>query len=89
MSTIKEAILTTIEQHINEQNAKGLKNYGQTLDDCPVDAYDWQQEIIQELIDALQYQQKEITKLHSDVKTAESFGEMYRLKYIQIVEGEA
>lgn len=89
MTLIKQAVLKTIEQHIDEQNAKGMANYGQSLDDCPVDAYDWQQEIIQELIDALQYQQKEMQKLRGEVKTAESFGEMYRLKYIQIVEGGA
>lgn len=87
MSTIKELVLATIEQHIDEQNAKGMKNYGQTLDDCPVDAYDWKNMIIEELIDGLQYQQKEIHKLQGDVKTAESFGEMYRLKYIQVTEG--
>lgn len=89
MKTIKQAVLETIEQHIDEQNAKGMANYGQSLDDSPVDAYDWQNMIIEEMIDALQYQQKEMKKLRGDVKTAESFGEMYRLKYIQTVEGGA
>lgn len=87
MTTIKELILNTIEEHIDEQNAKGVANYGQTLDDCPVDAYDWQQMVIEEMIDALQYQQKEIKKIRGELKTAESFGEMYRLKYIQLREG--
>lgn len=68
MTTIKEAVLITIEQHINEQNAKGMKNYGQTLDECPADAYDWQNMIIEELIDALQYQQKEIKRIREESK---------------------
>ncbi|MBZ5203217.1 hypothetical protein HU147_18600 [Planomicrobium chinense] len=68
MTTIKEAVLTTIEQHINEQNAKGLKNYGQTLDECPVEDYNWQNMIIEELIDALQYQQKEIKRIREESK---------------------
>ncbi len=66
MTTIKEAVLSTIEQHIEAQNEKGVKNYGQTLDDCPVDDYNWQTMIIEELIDALQYQQKEIKRLKGD-----------------------
>lgn len=64
MTTIKEAVLSTIERHIEAQNEKGMKNYGQTLDDCPVDDYNWQTMIIEELIDALQYQQKEMGRLN-------------------------
>ena len=64
MTTIKAAVLSTIEQHIDQQNAKGMKNYGQTLDDCPVEDYSWQNMIIEELIDALQYQQKEMKRLN-------------------------
>lgn len=63
MTTIKQAVLSTIEEHIDKQNAKGMANYGQTLDDCPVEDYNWQNMIIEELIDALQYQQKEIGRL--------------------------
>lgn len=63
MKTIKQAVLETIEQHIDEQNAKGMANYGQSLDACPVDAYDWNQMAAEEMIDGLQYQQMEIKKL--------------------------
>ncbi len=68
MTTIKEAVLSTIERHIEAQNEKGMKNYGQTLDDCPVDDYNWQTMIIEELIDALQYQQKEMGRLNRQLK---------------------
>lgn len=88
MSEIKEAILKTISDHIDEQGAKGLPKYGVSLDNAPMDAHDWQQMIIEEAIDALKYQQKYIGKLQRDLKTAEEFGEMYRLKYMKVVEGE-
>lgn len=53
-----------------------------------MDDYNWQDEAMEEMIDLLQYQQKRIMQLQRDNKTAESYGEMYRLKYIQVVEGE-
>src|SRR5690625_6365970 len=61
--TIKQQILNTISNHIDKQTEKGMNTYGQSLDDCPINKYDWQQMIIEELIDALQYQQKEITRI--------------------------
>ena len=66
MNTIKHRILDNIETLINKQTQKGIKTYGHTLDDCPIDKYDWQQMIIEELIDALQYQQKQMDKLKHD-----------------------
>ena len=61
--TIKQQILNTISNHIDKQTEKGMSTYGQSLDDCHIDKYDWQNMIIEELIDALQYQQKEIARL--------------------------
>lgn len=61
--TIKQQILNTISNHIDKQTEKGMNTYGQSLDDCPINKYDWQNMIIEELIDALQYQQKEIARL--------------------------
>ena len=72
-STIKDMILATIEGHIDAQNEKGMKKYGESIDDCPVDDYDWQQEIIQELIDALNYQQKEISRLKEVLREDERY----------------
>lgn len=60
----KQEIIRTIEKLIDAQNEKGLKKYGHTLEDCDPGEYNWGQMIIEELIDALQYQQKEIQRLH-------------------------
>ncbi|WP_328211821.1 nucleoside triphosphate pyrophosphohydrolase family protein [Cytobacillus firmus] len=59
----KQEIIRTIEKLIDTQNEKGLKKYGHTLEDCDPGEYNWGQMIIEELIDALQYQQKEIHRL--------------------------
>ena len=62
-STIKDMILATIEGHIDAQNEKGMKKYGQSIDDCPVDGFDWVRMAFEEAIDLMQYQQKEIGRL--------------------------
>lgn len=66
--TIKEQLLQTIEEGIDAQNAKGLKNYNQTLDDCPAEDYEWNIMMIEELIDANQYAIKQIIKLEAELK---------------------
>src|SRR5699024_8009577 len=60
MPTIKNKVLASIKTLMDLQNEKGLKKYGQSLDDAPYEKYDWKIMIIEELIDALQYQQKEM-----------------------------
>lgn len=60
ISTIKAAILDDIAGRIDRQTEKGVGKYSHTLDDCPPNKYDWQNMIIEELIDALQYQQKAV-----------------------------
>jgi NTP pyrophosphatase (non-canonical NTP hydrolase) len=47
-----------INDLLDRQEEKGIKTYGQTLEDCPDGDFDWQQMTIEELIDALQYQVK-------------------------------
>src|SRR5690625_2220979 len=64
---IKHQVLSNIESLIDKQNKKGFKKYGESLEQCGVDDYDWQQMIIEELIDALQYQQKEIKRLKEEL----------------------
>lgn len=59
MSTIKDEIIAILDK----QNAKGLKKYNHTLDECPADKYDWNTMIIEELVDALQYAVKENQRL--------------------------
>lgn len=71
LNTIKEAIMSNIESQIDSQDAKGVKKYNQTLDDCDYDNYDWLEMANQELIDLAQYQQKEIRRLRKRVKELE------------------
>ena len=52
-----------IFEYFNKQTEKGLSKYGHTLDDCPDEKFDWRLMIIEELIDCIQYQQKEIIRL--------------------------
>jgi len=58
-SDIAEKIMIMIARNLNARISKGCETYGQTLDDCPDDAYDWQQMLIEELLDGLQYMAKE------------------------------
>lgn len=94
-ATIKERILQTVEGNIEAQTAKGVKTYNQTLDDCAYEAYDWQNMINEELIDALQYQQKEIVGVRAQLNTMNQLLQEYqedanywRVKYQEITGGE-
>lgn len=66
VSSIKERILQTVESQIDAQTDKGIGKYSHDLDDCPPEKFNWQQMINEELIDALQYQQKEIGRLQDN-----------------------
>lgn len=61
--TIKDEILQLVEYQIKQQTDKGMGKYSHSLDDCPDEKYDWNLMVNEELIDALQYQQKEIRRL--------------------------
>lgn len=69
---IAEKIMIMIDKNLNDRIWKGYETYGQTLDDCPDDAYDWNQMIIEELLDGLQYMAKENAilrkKLSAEIK---------------------
>ena len=71
-SDIAEKIIIMIARNLNDRISKGYETYGQTLDDCPDDAYDWQQMQIEELLDGLQYALKENAilrkKLSAEIK---------------------
>lgn len=56
---IAEKIMIMIAKNLNDRIWKGYETYGQTLDDCPDDAYDWNQMLIEELLDGLQYMFKQ------------------------------
>ena len=54
MTEIKRIILDLIDQ----QEAKGLRTYGVTLDEAKDENYNWNVMALEELIDALSYQIK-------------------------------
>lgn len=58
-SDIAGKIMIMIARNLNARISKGYETYGQTLDDCPDDAYDWNQMLIEELLDGLQYMFKQ------------------------------
>ena len=66
MTSFKHSILENIGNLIDQQNAKGFATYGQSLEDCPTEKYNWQNMLVEELIDGLQYQQKEIQRINTD-----------------------
>lgn len=66
--TIKDEILHRIDKGIESQTDKGVRTYGQTLDECDYDEYDWLEMANQELIDLAQYQQKEIRRQRKIIK---------------------
>lgn len=50
----KEAYLETVDK----QFGKGISKYGQTLDNCSNHAYEWNTMILEEIVDALAYNEK-------------------------------
>ena len=70
-SEIAGKLLMMLAKQIGQRVAKGFDTYGQTLDECPPDAYDWQQMQIEELLDGLQYALKENKRLRDLAKQAE------------------
>lgn len=62
----------TLEKAISilrSREEAGIKKYGRSLDDCPDGHYDWKMEVIEELLDALMYSSKEISRLETKMKT--------------------
>src|SRR6185312_14665693 len=65
---IGEKTLGIIATIIDSQNEKGFEKYKETLDDVPFMNYDWQQMVIEELVDAMQYMVKENERLMQKIK---------------------
>lgn len=62
--TIRNRIIDLLDR----QNEKGIRTYGHTLDEAP-DTFDWRLMAMEELIDLVQYQQKEIIRLEKLLKS--------------------
>lgn len=69
MNSIKFRILEVISDNIDSQTRKGIKKYGQSIDDVSYTDYDWQVMLIEELIDGIQYVVKDNKRLHDILKT--------------------
>ena len=61
------SVRNVIDRVLDKQNAKGMATYGQTLDDCPDEAYDWKMMAIEELVDGIQYLAKENQRLERKI----------------------
>jgi len=46
-----------LKKIVELQQEKGIKKYGHSIDNCPLDKYDWQKMMGEELADFLIYQQ--------------------------------
>lgn len=57
------SVRKVIDRVLDKQNAKGMATYGQTLDDCPDDAYEWNVMALEEMADGMQYMAKENVRL--------------------------
>jgi transposase len=67
MDTIRETLKRKFGIWLDQRCDKGLDTYGHELDDCPDDKFDWRDMLIEELLDGLQYQEKEIRRLKKEL----------------------
>ena len=61
---IKDKIIQDITNQIDKQNEKGFEKYGETIDQARDNGHNWQNMLNEELIDGLQYANKEIKRLN-------------------------
>jgi hypothetical protein len=61
--TIEEKLNLLFKERLRERCEKGENTYGEPLDAASDFEYDWREMLIEELLDALQYQQKHINQL--------------------------
>lgn len=54
--TVKKKIIEILDQ----RNKKGLETYGETIDECDPPTGNWRQEVIEEVVDALQYSVRQL-----------------------------
>jgi len=74
MTTFKRnpKVRKLINKLLDERDAKGAETYGTPLDDAV--RYDWQDEVMAELLDGLQYQAKYILELKAKLKLLDNEG---------------
>lgn len=69
---IGETLIGIISSNLDERNQKGFEEYKETLDDVPYENYDWNQMVIEEVLDGMQYLIKENMRLRALLKDGEN-----------------
>jgi hypothetical protein len=64
---VTSEVLKVIAHVLDQQDAKGEKKYGRTLDVTPLDSYDWNLMAMEEMADGLKYLLMENVKLMNEV----------------------
>ena len=78
------SVRNVIDRVLDKQNAKGMATYGQTLDECPDEAYDWNVMAIEELVDGMQYLAKENLKLNKQLRIEKTKVKTYERQINQL-----
>lgn len=69
---IGQLLLGIISSNLDQRNQKGFEEYKETLDDVPFEDYDWNQMVIEEVLDGMQYMIKENLRLRALLKDGEN-----------------
>ena len=64
----EETVLDFITRKLHERQNIGFKKYGVSIDECNPPTGSFKMEVIEELLDALQYITRECFKLQQEIK---------------------
>lgn len=81
------SVREVINRVLDKQNEKGMATYGQTLDDCPDESYDWNVMAIEELVDGIQYLAKENDRLNKCLRIEKTKVKTYERQLNQLNRG--
>lgn len=81
------SVREVINRVLDKQNEKGMATYGQTLDDCPDDAYEWNVMALEEMADGMQYMAKENVRLRRLLQAEKTKVKTYERQLNQLNRG--
>lgn len=81
------SVREVIDRVLDKQNEKGMATYGQTLDDCPDDAYEWNVMALEEMADGMQYMAKENVRLRRLLQAEKTKVKTYERQLNQLNRG--
>jgi chromosome segregation ATPase len=81
---ITQMVIDTFTKILDDQDLKGIKKYGRTIDDADDSQYNWLLMSLEELADFTKYQVKEIKRLENSVKTHEEVGQGYHQEIVEL-----